>query len=95
MSIKFKDLKVGDIVVTGDSYGYDLVEITKSHYYNPEMGGSYIEIECVDLKTKEVHHLGYNENYSAYAPYFASYEGWLNTYAPETREAIKKEYGIV
>lgn len=93
---KLKDLKVGDIVVTGDSCGYDLVEITKSFYVNAELGGpDYIEIECRDLKTQKIHHLGYNQNYSAYAPYFASYDSWINSYPPEAREEVKREYGIL
>ena len=94
MSINLKDLKVGDIVVTGDSYGYYLVEITKSWYKNEDLGPKVIEIECKDLKTKEISCLGYCEDFSAYAPNFWSYEDWINSYPPEAREGIKKEYGI-
>lgn len=92
--MKLEDLELGKIYVTGDSYGYFLVKITKTVHPNEEYGPDWIQVGCQGVANGEICHLGYNKKYSAYKPQFFTVSHFLSNYPPEYREEMLKEIGL-
>jgi len=87
--MKLEDLELGKQYVTGDAYGYFLVEITKTAHSSPEYGEDFIQVQCKQVKTGKLAHFGARKPYSMFYPYFETYENWIRNCPPEMIDEMK------
>lgn len=89
--MKLKELELNKQYVTGDSYGYYLVEMVSEVRNNPQHGPNYIEANFKSVKNGIEATFGYNTEYPVYAPRFYTMEEWLKHYPPEYRDRMLEE----
>lgn len=68
--IKIEDLKVGNFVWSGDSYGYDIVIVTKELHKHKDFPFYVVEVEDVLTKEKDLLGgvVGYEPNFYRITP---------------------------